>query len=50
MYGRGLEAMIGHVMSSNRSMLDLCQELGFVASESNDDPQVRRVTLALKGG
>ena len=47
---RGLEAMIGHVMSSNRSMLDLCQELGFVASESNDDPQVRRVTLALKGG
>ncbi|MFZ9528249.1 MAG: GNAT family N-acetyltransferase, partial [Burkholderiales bacterium] len=47
---RGLEAMVGHVLSSNRSMLDLCQELGFVVSESNEDPQVKRVKQALKGG
>ena len=45
---RGLETMIGHVMSSNRAMLDLCQRLGFVISDSDDDPQVRLVTLALQ--
>jgi acetyltransferase len=45
---RGLEAMIGHVMSSNRGMLDLCRAMGFVVSESSDDPQVKRVTLTLK--
>lgn len=47
---RRLGAMVGHVLSSNRSMLDLCQEPGFVVSESNEDPQVKRVRLALKGG
>lgn len=45
---RGLEAMVGHVMSSNRGMLELCQELGFVISDSSDDPMVKRATLALK--
>jgi len=45
---RGLAAMIGHVMSSNRGMLELCQALGFVISDSSDDPMVKRVTLALK--
>lgn len=45
---RGLETMIGHVMSSNRAMLDLCQRLGFVTGDSDDDPQVRLVTLALQ--
>ncbi|RPJ47871.1 MAG: bifunctional acyl-CoA synthetase/GNAT family N-acetyltransferase [Betaproteobacteria bacterium] len=45
---RGLAAMIGHVMSSNRGMLELCQALGFVISDSGDDPMVKRVTLALK--
>ncbi|MFZ9561343.1 MAG: hypothetical protein ACO273_03575 [Burkholderiales bacterium] len=47
---RRLGAMVGHVLSSNRSMLDLCQEPGFVVSESNEDPQVKRVKQALKGG
>ena len=47
---RGLQAMVGHVMASNRGMLELCQELGFVIAESTDDPMVRRVTLALKEG
>jgi acetyltransferase len=47
---RGLQAMVGHVMASNRGMLDLCQELGFVIADSIDDPMVRRVTLALKEG
>jgi hypothetical protein len=37
-------------MASNRGMLELCQELGFVIAESTDDPMVRRVTLALKEG
>lgn len=45
---RGLEAMIGHVLSANRSMLELCQQLGFVVSDSGDDPMVKRVTLSLK--
>lgn len=44
---RGLEAMVGHVMASNRGMLDLCQALGFVVTDSSDDPQVKRVTLQL---
>jgi acetyltransferase len=47
---RGLEAMIGHVMSGNRGMLQLSQDMGFVVSNSSDDPQVKRVTLALKSG
>ena len=47
---RGLEAMIGHVMSGNRGMLQLSQDMGFTVSNSSDDPQVKRVTLALKSG
>jgi acetyltransferase len=46
---RGLDAMVGHVMSSNRGMLQLCQDMGFVVSDSSDDPQVKRVTLTLNG-
>lgn len=44
---RGLQSMIGHVMGGNRGMLDLCQSLGFVVSDSVDDPAVKRVTLTL---
>ena len=47
---RGLQAMVGHVMASNRGMLELCQELGFEIAESTDDPMVKRVTLALREG
>ncbi|MGE0557950.1 MAG: GNAT family N-acetyltransferase [Burkholderiales bacterium] len=44
---RGLGAMIGHVLSSNNGMLALCESLGFTTALSDDDPQVRRVTLLL---
>ena len=44
---RGLSAMIGHVLASNRGMLQLCGELGFAISSSADDPLVMRATLAL---
>jgi hypothetical protein len=30
-------------------MLSLCQDLGFLVSESADDPLVKRVTLTLNG-
>ncbi|MBX3665917.1 MAG: GNAT family N-acetyltransferase [Burkholderiales bacterium] len=43
---RGLQTMIGHVLAGNRAMLDLCGKLGFAIADT-DDPQVRRVTLAL---
>lgn len=45
----GLQTMIGHVLGSNRSMLSLCQSLGFVVTENAEDPLVKRVTLALNG-
>ena len=44
---RGLRTMIGHVLGSNRAMLDLCQSLGFVVSDSAEDPSAKRVTLTL---
>ncbi len=44
---RGLSSMIGHVFASNRGMLHLCEALGFVITDSADDPQVKRATLAL---
>lgn len=44
---RGLQTMIGHVMGSNRGMLNLCQSLGFVLADNAEDPAVKRVTLAL---
>lgn len=47
---RGLRTMIGHVLGSNHGMLDLCTALGFVVSDSVDDPAVKRVTLTLSGG
>lgn len=46
---RGLQTMIGHVLGNNSSMLSLCQDLGFLVSESADDPLVKRVTLTLNG-
>lgn len=45
---RGLEAMVGHVMNGNLGMLELCQQLGFVVSDTSDDPSVKRVTLVLR--
>jgi len=45
---RGLREMIGHVLAENRSMLALCEALGFASGESEEGPQVRRVALALQ--
>jgi len=47
---RGLRSMIGHVLAENRGMLQLCQSLGFVVSDSPEGPMVRRATLALDAG
>ncbi len=44
---RGLDAMVGHVLANNKSMLELCTDLGFVISESPDEPTQRRATLTL---
>jgi acetyltransferase len=44
---RGLNAMVGHVLANNKSMLELCTDLGFVISESPDEPTQRRATLIL---
>jgi acetyltransferase len=44
---RGLREMIGHVLADNRPMLALCEDLGFKSAPSSDEPQVRRVVLAL---
>jgi acetyltransferase len=45
---RGLREMMGHVLAENRSMLALCDSLGFSIGESTEGPQVRRVSLALQ--
>jgi len=45
--GRGLREMIGHILAQNRGMLGLCTELGFSIADSQDGPEVKRVTLAL---
>jgi acetyltransferase len=45
---RGIETMEGRVLASNNRMLELCAELGFAIERMPDEPQVRRVTLALK--
>jgi acetyltransferase len=45
---RGLREMMGHVLADNRQMLALCESLGFGSGESNEGPQVRRVSLALQ--
>ncbi len=44
---RGLRTMIGHVLAENRGMLQLCQGLGFVISDSPEGPMIKRATLAL---
>ena len=44
---RGLNAMVGHVLANNKSMLELCTDLGFVIAESPDEPTQRRATLVL---
>ncbi len=45
---RGLKAMLGHVLSNNQRMLELCTDIGFVISESPGEPTLRRALLTLE--
>jgi acetyltransferase len=44
---RGIEAIVGDVLTENTGMLAMCRELGFKVRHSPDDPQVMRVRLTL---
>jgi acetyltransferase len=44
---RGLATMIGHIISTNTSMLALCAELGFSIEHADDDATARRAVLDL---
>ena len=44
---RGLRSMIGHVLSENRGMLQMCQGLGFAITDSIEGAMIKRATLAL---
>ena len=45
---RGLQAMVGWVLTSNRGMLEMVSRLGFHAVPDPDDPQNRKVSLVLE--
>lgn len=45
---RGIGEIFGHVLSENRTMLRLCQALGFTQSHDPDEPGLVRVTLKLR--
>ena len=44
---RGIREIYGDVLQENRTMLKLCEVLGFTKSRSPDDPGIVRVTLDL---
>jgi len=44
---RGLRSMIGHVLAENRGMLQLCQGLGFLITDSLEGAMIKRATLQL---
>ncbi|KAA1189152.1 bifunctional acetate--CoA ligase family protein/GNAT family N-acetyltransferase [Pseudohalioglobus sediminis] len=44
---RGLDTMIGEVLSQNARMLRMCKQLGFRAMRSAEDPEVTLVTRSL---
>jgi acetyltransferase len=43
----GLKCIEGQVLSENRTMLDMCRDLGFDVAVDPEDPETCRVTLAL---
>jgi acetyltransferase len=45
---RGVEEMIGWVLTSNSAMLEMVQNLGFKVAADPEDPLNRRVTLLLR--
>ncbi len=42
--------MIGHVLAENRGMLQLCQSLGFVITDSIEGAMIKRATLRARLG
>jgi len=44
---RGIREIYGDVLQENRTMLKLCEVLGFTRSRSPDEPGIVRVTLSL---
>jgi len=46
---RGIREIYGEVLQENRTMLKLCEVLGFTKSRSPDDPSIVRVTSDLAG-
>jgi acetyltransferase len=44
---RGVREVYGDVLRENRTMLKLCEVLGFTQSRVPDEPEVVRVTLRL---
>ena len=46
--GEGLEALFGHVLSENTTMLDMCKALGFSVTAVEGDGALRQVRLILK--
>jgi acetyltransferase len=48
-YGRqrGVGEIFGHVLRENRSMLDMCDDLGFTRHSIKDDPTLIETRLNL---
>jgi acetyltransferase len=44
---RGIREIQGDVLQENRTMLKLCEVLGFERKRSADDPEIVRVSLRL---
>ena len=45
----GLQELSGPVLAGNTTMLEMCRQLGFIATTDPDDSTLRQVTLDLRG-
>nr|MDJ0972733.1 GNAT family N-acetyltransferase [Kiloniellales bacterium] len=45
---RGIKELFGDVLRENRTMLKLCEILGFTRRNDPDEPSIVRVTLSLQ--
>jgi len=45
---RGIGEIVGDVLAENRSMLQMCRELGFEVTHDPEDPQLMRVRLVVE--
>jgi acetyltransferase len=46
---KGLQELTGSVLAGNATMLDMCRQLGFIATPDPEDTSVRIVALDLRG-